>query len=149
MFLFSSDKDPKQELLDHTGALFLIFWETSTLFPLVAAPTYIPTNTAGGFPFLYLLTNICYLLSFWWQPFWRYEVISTVILIYISLIISYAEHLSMCLLTICKSSLEKYIFKASVYFLMIFLKILNCLSSLYSLDINPLLDTSLENIFSH
>ena len=30
----------------------------------MAAPIYIPTNSAGGLPFLYILANTCYLLSF-------------------------------------------------------------------------------------
>ena len=28
--------------------LFLVFWGTSTLFSIVAVPTYIPTNSVGG-----------------------------------------------------------------------------------------------------
>ena len=32
----------------------------------VAASIYIPTNSVQGFPFPYILTNICYLCSFWW-----------------------------------------------------------------------------------
>ena len=31
------------------------------LFSIVAAPIYIPTNSARGFPFLHILVNICYL----------------------------------------------------------------------------------------
>ena len=31
-----------------------------------AAPIYIPTKSVLGFPFLHILTNICYLCSFWW-----------------------------------------------------------------------------------
>ena len=55
------------ELLDHMVILmFLLFWGTSILFPTVAAPIYIPTNSAQGFPFLHILTTICYLWSFWW-----------------------------------------------------------------------------------
>ena len=48
-----------------------------------------------------------------------------------------------------------YVFIGKVYiqgfcvFFNDFLIILNCVSSLYSLDINPLLDTSFTNIFSH
>ena len=37
------------------------FWGISTLFSTVAAPTYIPTNDVGGFPFHHTLYNICYL----------------------------------------------------------------------------------------
>ena len=43
------------ELLDHmnqTKFLFLGFWENSTLSSIVAALTYIPTNSVGGFPSL-------------------------------------------------------------------------------------------------
>ena len=31
--------------------LFLVFKEISILFSMVAVPIYIPTNSAGGFPF--------------------------------------------------------------------------------------------------
>ena len=41
--------------------LFLVFWETSVLFSMLAAPIYIPTHSLGGFPFLHTLSNICYL----------------------------------------------------------------------------------------
>lgn len=47
---------------------FLMFWGTSILFYIVAAPIYIFTNSAQAFPFLYTLANTD-LLSFWWELF--------------------------------------------------------------------------------
>ena len=51
--------------------LFLIFWGTTILFSIVAAAICIPNNSTWGFPFLHILTDTCYLLSFWWQPLWH------------------------------------------------------------------------------
>ena len=50
VFIFSSIY-PGVELLDHMGVLFLVFWGTSILFSILAAPIHIPTNSAWGFPF--------------------------------------------------------------------------------------------------
>ena len=64
VFIFL-DKYIEVELLDQMIVLFLIFWGTSTLVSIVAAPIYIPTSIAQVFPFLHILTNTCYFLSFW------------------------------------------------------------------------------------
>ena len=44
----------RRGLLDHMVVLFLVFWGNSVLFPIVAAPMYISTNTVGRFPFLHI-----------------------------------------------------------------------------------------------
>ena len=56
MFLLPLSKYPEEDLLPHAVVLFLVFWGTAILFSIVAALIYISTNSAQGFPFLYILT---------------------------------------------------------------------------------------------
>ena len=54
---------PETELLGHIVVIFLIFWGISILISTEAAPFRI-TNSAQGFPFLYIFSNTCHFLFF-------------------------------------------------------------------------------------
>ena len=110
----------------------------------------IPTNSVEEFPFLHTLSSICFCGLFNDGHSDQCEVVLTAVLICISPIIRDVEHLPICLLFICMSSLEKCLFRSSAHFsieLFVFL-LLSCMSCLYIWEIKPLLVAPFASIFS-
>ena len=136
-------------LLGSMGVLVLVFWRTSMLFSIVAAPIYIPTKSAQGFPF-HTPSPRLIILCFCWA------ILTDVRGCLCgfdcnSLTISDVEDLFVYLLTIWISFLRNYLFKFSAYILigLFGFLLLSCMNSWHMLDINFWSDRWFANIFCH
>ena len=134
---------PRSGIAGSYGNSIFSFWGTSILFSIMAAPIYFPTNSAWGegslcstpspdFLMIAILTSL--------------RLCLIVVLTCISLIISDVEHLFMCLLAICMSSLENCLFRSSAHFLIGFVFFFNdtATTEIYTLSLHDALPISQE-----
>ena len=121
------------------GSSIFIFLRNFHFFSPVTASLYIPTNSAGGFPFSTSSPTFVSCVPFEKSHSDRCEVIPHCGFDLNFLMISDAEHIFMYPLDIFICSLEKHLFSSSAHLLIgLFVSfILSFMTCLYVLDISP------------
>ena len=144
--LFFSGYIPRSGIArSYSSFVFSIFRSLHTVLHS-GEPLYIPFSSVKEGVFFFTFVDFL-MLAILTRVRW-YLIVT---LICISLIISDFEHLFMCLLNICMSSLRKCLFRPSSYFLneLFILFILSSVSCLCILEINLLSVALFGYIFSH
>ena len=150
--MFFSEYIPRSGIARFYSSSICSFLRNFRKFSIVAVPICIPTNSVGGFPFPHILSKHLFFVDFLMMAILtgvRWYLI--VVLICISLAMSDVEHLFMCLLAICMSSLKKCLFSSLAHFLIglfVFL-VLSWMRCLHILEINTLSVLIFAIIFSH
>ena len=148
---FSLNRCPRVRLQDYIIALFLVF---EKLHPFLHSGciTLHSTDSVGGLLFIHILSSIYYLLTLMMAILTAVRWNFIVVLICISLLVILNFFFSSaCWPSVCL--LWRNVYLRSAHFLIhlfvhLFL-LLNCMNSLYILQINLLPVTSFANIFSH